>query len=427
MMQAEPLTIKDVVQAAWRRRWLFAITFALLLLISAAAAKFQPKLYVANSLLLLQETGQDSLLRKEADRPGTMQERINGLRALLKSNHVLTTSVRQIFGDQTPRDPRQLAYLVRDLDEALSLDLIGTEFIAFRLKGNNPKGLGKKLEIVMLNLLETLMSDSKTTSAAQPLIDRRREELQSSEALYANLTKMLDVRIAAQGQRQQDIAKLKQQIAQNETETKTLSAERASVQRTLARDADSSASLGEQLNAANSEIKRLASLGQTSSAEYQAASERVEAIRKIDEVDAKFKSLQGIAETLRAGLKQAEADLEETATLKERVIAAEVDLRNAREQFEAYSKRYAALSSGRSLTVLNAPELMKMIDPPQDPEIPETSGMRVLIAGLLVSLLLPLSLVILSELFDPTLRRPSDFVAATGAPIIARLPHTDEA
>ena len=423
MTQTRPLTLKDIVRAAWRRRWLFATAFLVLLPLSAIFAKFQPKPYVAHSLLLLQETGRDTLLSKNSDVPsGSMQERINGLQALLKSNHVLTTSVRQILGDETPSDPRQLAYLVKDLDEALSLTLVGNEFIEFQLKGTNPQGLGKKLETVMLTLMETLMSDQNTTSAAQLLIERRRDELRASEKTFAELKAIVDARWTLRPQKLQDVEKLKQQLDEKSTALKAVIGERDAARQALEGSAAAATPITDQIQLANAEVQRLSSSGGTSSPEYQLATRRATQLHKIDDLEKRAGGLQTEIDTTKAAIKQTGTEIDEAVSLKGKLAVAEEQVRSKRAQFEVYSKRYAALPSGQLLTVLNAPERMKMIDPPRDPEIPETTGSRYLLAGLLASILLPASLAVLAEMFDTTLRRESDFVEATGAPVLARLP-----
>lgn len=95
----------------------------------------------------------------------------------------------------------------------------------------------------------------------------------------------------------------------------------------------------------------------------------------------------------------------------------------ANEDYQSYTKRFGgATARVRAQGLLRAPERIKMIDPPRDPEVPATTALKIALLAALASLLASIGLAGAAELLDPTIRRPNQLEALTGAPIWARLP-----
>ena len=105
----------------------------------------------------------------------------------------------------------------------------------------------------------------------------------------------------------------------------------------------------------------------------------------------------------------------------EQMAAHEREAAEARDAYEEYARRYQRASTTKAGGILNAPERIKLIDAPRDPEFPTASGVRIAILGLLASILLGLGLAVGAELLDPRMRTAEDMEEATGLPLIARL------
>lgn len=83
-----------------------------------------------------------------------MQDRIAGMRALLKSDNVLARVVAEVAGTpDLPLIERNLR--IMNLRNALELDNVGNNLLEFRLAGDKRDGLGRELAIVMRHFLET--------------------------------------------------------------------------------------------------------------------------------------------------------------------------------------------------------------------------------------------------------------------------------
>jgi capsular polysaccharide biosynthesis protein len=95
----------------------------------------------------------------------------------------------------------------------------------------------------------------------------------------------------------------------------------------------------------------------------------------------------------------------------------------ARELLEAFAKRLDNATTSLALGKFEAPERVKIIDPPQDPTM-STSPARILfvIAGIIAGLAIGVGLAIVAELLDQRVRNSSDFSGITNVPVLGRLP-----
>ena len=179
-----------LLQAAWRRRFLLIVPVLLMVPISIGVALLVPGTYTAHTLLLLQEGEKGNPLARDAAVPGSMQQRIAGLEALLKSDQVLIPLLDLPAG----ADPKRVSQGLQDLRKDITLELIGTDFLSVDLRGPRSDGLGDKLSRVLARFFEVLLAEN-APNAANVVIQRRRDELQAAEnersRLQAEIAKVL--------------------------------------------------------------------------------------------------------------------------------------------------------------------------------------------------------------------------------------------
>ncbi len=168
------------VQAAWRRRFLLIVPILVMIPISLAAALMLPRTYVARSLLVTQE-GEASFLGRDAGQPVSPGQRVAGLEALLKSEHVLLPIVQAEHpGDDLTNARRKVAELRREL----TIQLIGTDFLEVELKGSKQVGLGRKLHHILTRFFEVLLTENAPT-ATQIVLQNSLDELRNAERRHA--------------------------------------------------------------------------------------------------------------------------------------------------------------------------------------------------------------------------------------------------
>src|SRR5690348_13568071 len=213
--QRHPVSSRQLVgrllQAAWRRRFLLIVPVLLLVPLSLVIALLVPGTYTAHTLLLLQEGEKGNPLARDAAVPGSMQQRVAGLEALLKSDQVLIPVLDLPSGT----DPKSVSQALQDLRKDLSLELIGSDFISVDLRGPKSDGLGDKLSRILARFFEVLLAEN-APNAANVVIQRRRDELQAAEnertRLQAEIAKILPAGVDASKANLQALeAKVKQQ------------------------------------------------------------------------------------------------------------------------------------------------------------------------------------------------------------------------
>ena len=150
------------------------------------AAKIFPRTYTSTALLLLQESNKDRLFHEPAavtqDR---IQERVAGLQALLKSEHVLARALRD-FPDRVDTGVG-LEPEMDGLRRNLSLELVGTDFLEIRLKSGKRDGLGRRLTIIIGRLLEALLPDQRGVTALQMLAEEGKARVERAEQRVADV------------------------------------------------------------------------------------------------------------------------------------------------------------------------------------------------------------------------------------------------
>lgn len=173
--------LEYIIEVAKRRRRLLILPLAIILPLGLLFANFGPKTYVARSLLLMQESGADFPFARELTGINQTQERLFGLKALIKSDLVINSVLGDVMGATAPTDPKAVKIWIDKFSAALSLEMIGNEFLDIQLKGSSPMGLGRQLEAVTLRFLEVLLSTDETLSATQVLLERRKEDRDAAQ------------------------------------------------------------------------------------------------------------------------------------------------------------------------------------------------------------------------------------------------------
>jgi uncharacterized protein involved in exopolysaccharide biosynthesis len=419
--------VTQLIETAWRRRVLIALPILVMLPLSIIGSRFLPQTYITKALLVMSETGSDNPLIKAPGTNERIRDRAPGLQALVKSDRVLMNALHDILGERMPSDPKRIAQALKDLDGQLTFEMIGTDFLELQLKGSSPVGLGRKLDAITSRFLESLVSpDQAALSATQVLLDKRREDLASAEKALARFKEQLGERalaaIAAND------ARLKEAQAALQTQTADLAAvdaEISALKSTIGAfaSAENAGKRQAEINLAVTTAEA-AEKGRTPASQAEALAARGRAAQLTQ-----LQALETRGATLRRDLSQATSLVADQTRVaadsrspEGQLRRLERDVAEARALFDSYRQRFPAAVVGRSLQVLNAPERIRVIDAPRDPQFPATSRLKFMLAGLMAGLVLAAGLTGCAELLDQRLRRAPDFEAIAGVPVIGRLP-----
>lgn len=421
--------LKLALEIAWRRRYLLIIPLLVALPLSIVAGKYIPKTYQATSLMLMQENDNVFKLGERDNQllAGQLRVKVAGLEALLKSERVLSQVLVDVMGADVPTEPRARAIAMKEIANALSLELVGTDFLEFRLRDTDPSGLGRKLEAITTRFLESLLlPDEETMSAPRMVLETSRRELAAARQAYGAFAERLtsDPLIAIRGRLDEREA-LQARIA-----NQTLELDAAELRVRQARD-ELRAIKGDDASSAGIQAIGEARANTGSTTDTVAASETTVAAR-VASLEAEARAAEAMIDTLRSDIDGMTRQLTQLDTTLESLIAVRNErdrlqgrLRVAQERAERFERRFSSNTGTQSLAILKAPERIKVIDPPKDPEVPLISGLKFFLATLMAGILLGFGLTALAEIFDQSLRRSEEIEAATGLPVIARLPRSD--
>ena len=418
--------VTQLIETAWRRRYLLAVPILVMLPLSIIGSRFLPQTYVTKALLAMQESGSDNPLIKAAGTHERIRDRAPGLQALLKSDRVLVNALRDILGDQMPTDHRSIAMARRDLENQLSFEMIGTDFLEFQLKGSNPSGLGRKLEAITSRFLESLVSpEQDALSATQVLLEKRHDDVVNAEKALMKFKEQLGERaiaaIAANDARLREAqASVQTFIAESAASDSEIGALKAALGAAAA--AENAGRRESEIRQATLAAEALEKRGPNAAPEAQAQRLRVGQLTQLQALEARGALVRREIERLGNGIADQTRASTDGRSPEGQLRRLEREVAEARELEDGYKRRFPAATSTRSLQVLNAPERIRVIDAPRDPEFPATSRLKFVIAGLMSGLLLAAGLAGCAEMLDQRLRRAADFEAVAGVPVIARLP-----
>jgi uncharacterized protein involved in exopolysaccharide biosynthesis len=407
--------IRDIVQGAWRRRFLILLPLILMLPISIAASIVLPKAYVARSLMQLQEAGRDNPFSREGDSASSVyrvQERFEGLRALFLSDSVLAKALSE-GGRSLP--PAEREAKIGELRQSLSLDLIGGDFIEVKLAGAKPEGLGRTLEAVMASFLEALVPEEGGATAAQLLVNARRQELETLVRTKEEVGRELAALLPSGSE---DAAR----------QLSALDASRRSKADALTRIEEEIARLRSALGDPTDEQlkKDIAALpaegtgqaGQPAGTD-QAADERVQNLLRLKSLLPLRHNLASEMQGLGSDATALNERMIRFRELQERLVTLDREIAAARESYDSYQKRFSGTNAVRSIGILKAPELIRIVDPPRDPATASRSRLLYILSGITAGGLLGLGLAFVAERLDQRIRHADEASEATGLPVLA--------
>lgn len=438
--------LRRYVEVAWRRRFFILVPLLASIPLSVIGSNLLPEKYIARTLLLFQKGNSNPL--EFSDRyENPVIEVMEGLEALLKSQHILDSALKQIMGEDYPKTARQQALVRQDLADSISIIPIGRNFFEFRLMGSGPQGMGQKLEVVTSRFLESLLvADRAPASAAEMVLERRKLEMQQAvkavEEFERETTRDQAGRNTPTKARQ--LEETAQRLEAKKQELKTVEFK---IDKELTKTGDGlpdRRSRGSEIVAEpirdwspTSPMDKIAKLIKdlgavrstddlTNSSEIAPAKKQPVDTSEIASLKAKRDWLRGEIGQLAANVHWIEASIAENERRIEIGKRLKRQLQEATANYNNYAK-YAdpvIVSSAGPLQVVASPGQIKVIDRPEDPEFPQWSRTTYIFAGILAGLALGCSAAIVAEILDQRLRHPEEFVAILGAPMICRLPNS---
>lgn len=410
-----------LIEGAWRRRMLIIAPIIVLTSLGLAAALLLPRTYESEALILLQEDGGRTALTERAQsRRDEIEARVNAFAALLNSENLLSRVLFDV-GAVAPGDDALLAIEIQNLRDQLSIEPVGSQFIALSIRGGDPAELQQLLTTVLTRAFEALLLPTdELSSAPEFLIRQLQRELETARAQYAAFEGDAVSAIALRGlEADRRAASMEAQRLTGAIEVartaltasvRSVDATREEVLRPSREVARVEALIAELRGAATPDADAIAQ-----------AEERLAAYRSlIPDEEALSRLRLDLAEAQRA-IAEAERELAASQAIEGRRAELEQRMRGLETQIDAFPTQFRS-GSGQSLNILRAPEQMQIIDSPSLPNHPIRGALVILLLGVAGGVAFGCGLALIAEQLDQSVRSADDFEGLVERPALARLP-----
>lgn len=460
------------VEAAWRRRYLIVVPVLLLPPVAWLAGGFAPKTYEARTTILVQETAKLNPFLNDLAVGPNLKERMPALNTLVHSAHILEAVLTDTGQLSAGAGEEEKTRRVRELSSAVSVELMGTDLVAFRIRGGNPHGMAATLSALSKRFIDRLLAPERSsitdsqTFLSQELHERE-ERLKAAQDSFAAFKlknadrlptlesglvtrlsgleqKLADNRMALKaaeaelgdvrqrligtnpviGQIEDDILKAKRRLGELSTR---YTPEHSLVQgetRTLKRlEAEREELLKSAEAMDGSDLDRLWNLaaGTIVADDAKTPPLLVSQMARLQESNAAHLRLLSETKALEEEIAAIHKAIAETGPVMQEQKRLEESIRLAQESYDSVAKRFDNAQITGALGEFEAPERIKVIDRPVDPVAPVTPGrILYLLAGIVGGLLAGAGLAASAELLDTRLRSIRQFEEATGAAVVAR-------
>lgn len=470
-------SLADITQillaGAWRRRYLICVPILVLPLLGFGVGKMIPKRYEARMTVLVQEPGKLNPFLNDLAVGPNLKDRIEGLKSLVRSEHILAQVVTglKLAGDEPTQ--RQIDQAIALLAGNLTVTLMGSDLVELRLKGATAKGLDRILAAISDQFVQRLLAPERSSIESsveflQNEIELKRSELKAAEDALTRfrasntdkLPELYTTNVARLAALRQALAEKKLALAGADAALDDLRLRLAGTNPVIGR-------LEESIVQVSGELALLRARYTEDHSEVQAALRKlrrveeerkhlIEATRALTSEDldrmwnlaagsivaadktppllvAQMQRLQE-AQSKRSSLRQEIEQLEQVSADLQRNVVAYGDVEReqdaltravtaAREVLDGLAKRYEMARVTGALGKFEAPERVKLIEPPAEPTAPNTPPpLLFLIGGLVGGIALGAGLAVVAESLDSSLRRRDQVEKALNLALLSRIP-----
>lgn len=460
------------LEAAWRRRYLIIAPILAMPPMAFVAAGFAPQSYEARTTILVQETAKMNPFLTDLAVGPNLKERMPALNALVHSSHILEQVLRDVKQIDETSSQNEREARIANLSAAISVDLMGNDLVAFKIRGPRGEGLAATLTAVSNRFLERLLAPERSAitdsqSFLKSELRERETRLKTAQSALSKFRLDNSTRLPTlESSNVTRLSDLQTKLSDNRMQLATAKAELGNMRQRLVETnpmigqieediLQGTRKLGDlrvryteehsQVQAELRSLKRLQEERDRLLKESQAIGNKdIEALwnmaagammKDIESAPALLVSQMGkLQETTQrhVRLETETSELQREVALLEKAIAEtgpvgqqqkqlEENIRFAQESYDAVAKRFDNAEITGALGKFEAPERVKVIDPPVDPTAPVTPGrILFLLAGIIGGMFMGAGLATVAEILDSRLRRMVDFETLAGVPVLAR-------
>ncbi|MGF1754819.1 chain-length determining protein [Vibrio makurazakiensis] len=461
-----------ILGGMWRQRYVILMPILILPFIGLGISKLAPLKYEAHTSMLIQETAKMNPFLEDIAVSTMLKDRINALRTLLHSRHVLYSVAEELQLTNEEMSNVEKDRIIAHLSERLTVTQLGKDFLKISLTSGSPQGMKELLRSVSEHFIEQLLAPERSSiqDSSDFLaihIKKRRTDLDMAEealATYKNANVHSTPEIQSQSLNR--LASLKQNLAEKEAELAGVKKSLGSIDQQLSKTNPVIGKLEDQIIEIRSDLTLL-------NAKYTSQHSAVQAkVRELERLENERTSLLKVKQpslnsdqlwdiassntltklsdvqpllvtqlhSLQLVRSRYESLSEETKSLKTMIFELEnkankfgenakdmyrllKDVQIKRKLYDELMERYEMAQLTGSLGVFEQNKRVKIIDLPFTPSTPTNLPAFIFaIAGIIGGLALGSGLAIIIELFDTTIKRRDELESILEAPVLTIIP-----
>lgn len=477
-MTAEVIeTLHMILSAAWRRRYLIAVPVLVLPFVGLAAGKALPRTYEVRMAFVVQEPASLNPFLKDLSVETHLKERMAGLTALARSEHILGGVVSDLKLVSDGASPVERERVVKRIAAGLAVQLVGADLIELRLRGADRASLNKVLSAIGARFVDRLLAPERSSiggsvdflsrqlteqrqsldevegrladfkarnadrlpaafgtntqrlATARQTLQDKRIQLAGANAAFEDLRARLIGTNPVIGQIEETIVRITAEVALLRARYTDDHSEVQAALRKLRRLEEEKANLiAATENLGESDLERLWTLSASAGAN-RAATEGgvpgllVAQLERLQMAQAGRTALRQEIETLAAAARELEETIAAYGPVERALQGLEREVTARRETFDALHKRHEMARVTGALGTFEAPERIKLIEAPSEPVAPVTPPVILFaFGGIAAGVALGFGLALVAEVTDTRLRRRRATEASLGAPVLSRIP-----
>lgn len=152
-----------ILAGAWRRRYTIVIPIILLPFFAIILSSIGPKHYASHTSMLIQETAKLNPFLEDLAVSSMLKERINSLKILLHSRHILGAVALEQGLVDSQTSPLQHDQIIHQLSNALTITMLGKDLIRIDYKSTNPLAMKEMLQSVSIQFIEQVLAPERSS------------------------------------------------------------------------------------------------------------------------------------------------------------------------------------------------------------------------------------------------------------------------
>lgn len=442
---------------------LFLAVFIPAVAIGLAIASSLPKKYRAQAYLLVESSQIPSDLAASTVRTELSDQVQIIQQKLMTRDNLLDLAYRYgLFADEPNLQPEEIIARMRDR-VWMRLTMGRQQATVFTITGDAKDG-ETAANIVNALVDQVLEQDAafRTEVASDTLLFFEKEVRRLGEALDAANTKILDFqnknvdalpetldfRMGRMSLIQERVTQLRREVGQLNDQRRRLTELFQSTGRTEAQPRRVLTKEEEELEQLNAELRSALSVYSETHPRVTVLRSRIEQLEsvlaarnptadpetpgervfngQIVEIDSQLESLNATIEDLEPEIAKLQATIERTPTNAITLSAMERDRANIQSQYDTAVARLSAAATGERIEVLSKGQRLSVIEravPPAKPSEPKM--ILIAVAAIGGGLMLGLAAVVLKELLNPKIRRPSEISKKLGITPLGTIPFVE--